>query len=94
MVFERPVLHEFGVQSAIGGVIDVLEKQPIQMRTERDGRFVTIDVDFGGCRGGSWKERQGEHDDAERVDGRRSNLFHAMFLSVSVSNVDQYSIGP
>jgi hypothetical protein len=45
VVFEGAIPHEFGVKPAIRGVIDVLEKQSIQMGTQRNTRLVAFDAD-------------------------------------------------
>jgi hypothetical protein len=47
VVLEGAVLHEFGIESAVAGVVDFLEEDAVEARADGGAHVGGVDVDNG-----------------------------------------------
>ena len=69
-IFERAILDELGVESAVGAVVDVLEEDAVQRRRDRSAGRLDVDRDAGGFVGVGYVNGCGE---SGRLRCRRTN---------------------
>jgi hypothetical protein len=78
VILEGTVLHQLGVEAAVGGVVDVLEKHAVELRADRcagvrggDRRRNPMCGGRGG-RGGGRGRPEGEHEGWKEQDGAQA----------------------
>ncbi len=59
VVLEGAVLHEFGIESAVAGVVDFLEEDTVEARADGGAHVGCVDVDLDLCAAGSGDKNRG-----------------------------------